>query len=147
MRLAVLIAAAALGGAGTAGAEAPPLPECAGAMLAPQEAAWSDYDPFRWTGDIVAYTRIGGPRGTLYQYVVEHCPSRNRMEALLPIPADPDAEWVDINAYGDWLQGALSSAEVYTLADLANAARGFGGEARTARAGYESCGCRLRGPW
>lgn len=147
MRLSVLIAAAALSGAGTAGAEAPPPPECAGVMLAPQEAAWSEHDPFRRTGDIVAYSRIGGPRDTLYQFVVEHCPSRNRMEAGFPIPADPDAEWIAINAHNDRLHGAPSSAETYTLADLANAAQGFGGEARTLRVGYESCGCHLRGPW
>jgi hypothetical protein len=143
MRRAFLIAAAALSGAGTAGAEAPPLPECRGVMLERQETAWSDYDPFFWPGDIVAYSRLGGAGETVYQYVVEHCPSRNRMEAEFAIPADPDAEWVDVMAYTDWLYGALTSTETYTLADLANAAQGFGANARTARVSYESCGCRL----
>jgi hypothetical protein len=126
-------------------AMSPVLPACAGAALVAGERGWSDYDPFGWGGGIVAYTRTGGEGGALYQFVIEHCPSRQRAEAVFAIPQDPDDLWEDINAYNRWLYDAFTSADSYSLRDLARAARGFGGQADVRRVTYTSCGCALRG--
>ena len=77
--------------------------------------------------------------------VVEHCASGNRSEAEFRFPQQTETAWAQVDAYQLWLDEALVSTQVYTLADLANQVVAMGGQGRTTQVGYQSCACRVRG--
>ncbi len=134
-----------LAGAGAAPALAPLLPECNGGLLAAEEAAWGDYNPLPAEGGMVVYDRLRGDARPQFQLVVEHCPSRSRMEALFDIPTATDTPWVQIDAYRARVEAAFASPQVFSLADLARIADDMAGSGSTRRVAYQSCACALYG--
>lgn len=134
---------AMLSGIGAAGADAPVAPLCSGASLAPEEAALGDYTPTRYADGIVYYDRYPLDGRDAIQIVVEHCPSRWRMAAELPIPQETDTPWTRIDAYRERVFTALNDSEEQTLADLANWAAAAGGQGRTQRVSWQSCACGM----
>lgn len=140
------IALSALAAAGLpAGAMAPPMPPCIDETLAPEERAIGWYHFDRLGPDVVAYALEGNRRDEL-RYVVEHCPTRQRMVADVPFAANQGAPHFDTSTrVGDAIRAAVAAPEVYTMRDLGRIAREAGARrARVTRVDFESCGCRLR---
>ena len=141
----ILSGLAMLSGIGAAGAEAPLPPLCTGAYLAPEEAALGDYNPAFYGDGIVFYDRYPLDGRDAIQIIVEHCPSRWRMEAELPIPQETDTPWTRIDTYRGRVFGALNDSAEQSLADLANWAVEAGGAGRTRRVSWQSCACGMGG--
>lgn len=144
-RSGILSGLAMLAGVGAAGADAPLVPICSGAVLAPQEAALGDYAPTHYQGGIVFYDRYPLDGRNEIQIIVEHCPTRWRMLAELPIPQETDTPWTRIDTYRQQVFAALNDSETQTLADLANWANQAGGRGRTLRVDWQSCACAMGG--
>lgn len=144
-RSGILSGLAMLSGIGAAGADAPVAPLCSGAALAREEAALGDYNPTVYGDGIVFYDRYPLDGRDEIQIIVEHCPSRWRMLAELPIPQETDTPWTRIDTYRERVFTALNDSETQTLADLANWAHEAGGRGRTLRVGWQSCACAMGG--
>ncbi|PTX05409.1 hypothetical protein [Pararhodobacter aggregans] len=136
---------AMLAGVGAAGADAPLAPLCSGARLAPEEAALGDYAPTLYPEGIVFYDRYPLDGRNAIQVIVEHCPSRWRMAAELPIPQETDTPWTRIDGYRTRVFEALNDSEEHSLGDLANWAVAAGGQGRTLRVDWQSCACAMGG--
>ena len=128
---------------GAAGALTPPLPDCSGALLAPQEAAMGDYNPLTYSGGMVLYQRYIDAAQDRFELVVEHCPSRDRMAAEFLLDESFEAGWARIDVFWAQLDAAFADSQVHTFADLVNMAREAGGEGRVSRVDWESCACQL----
>lgn len=143
---AIALGAVAMAALPTAGAALPPpLPPCAFETLDPQEAYRDWYHFYRQGADFVVYSWFDGDRHVL-DFVVEHCPSRNRMTAEVDWPANRDAPASETpTRVGDAIDAAFAAPETYSLRDLARIARDAGAaRARVSRVDFESCACRLR---
>ena len=128
---------------GAAGALTPPLPDCSGALLAPQEAAMGDYDVQSQGDGMVFYQRYVDAASPRFEVVVEHCSTRDRMTSQFLETADIEAGWVRLAAFRAGIDAAFADSQVHTFADLANMAREAGGEGRVSRVDWESCACQL----
>ena len=82
-RFAVLVGLATPSCVGAAGALAPVLPDCSGALLAPQEAALGSCDPQGFGGGMVEYGRFPDAIPTRVPMIAKHGPSRDQMVADL----------------------------------------------------------------
>ena len=146
MRGLAIMAGATLLGVGASAALTPLPLECHGHLLAAEEAAWGEYAPRGAAGGLAIYSgwQEQGEVDVM-RLVVEHCASGNRSEAEFRFPQQTETAWAQVDAYQLWLDEALVSTQVYTLADLANQVVAMGGQGRTTQVGYQSCACRVRG--
>jgi hypothetical protein len=134
-----MLALAALAVAGPAAALTPPLPRCELRSLSSEEAAFSGYD-YVMFGDGFAYYERRALDGTRWEYILEHCPTRDR----LTVGIDWQGAGEDqqrINDVTGPLHEAITSDRRYTLQDLRDIARAAGAEASVDRTQGTSCVC------
>lgn len=146
MRLLLLSLASSAALAAPAAALTPAVPDCWGEALAGPEAGLGSYDVTRHGNGMILYERHPAGSTVRFQVVVEHCPSRQRVESEILI-ADPDnAEaWNPGYEMADLVRGAMEADQTYTLDDLAAMVRATGAHSQVTRVSYSSCGCRLVG--
>jgi len=108
---------------------------CTPAQRAPAEAWRGDYIYWIVHRDVVSYA---GPDqgGTRWEFVTEHCPSRQRTVARVAI-GDDAARMRIAQVRGD----AEAGAAVYSLRSLARRLRAEGAQADVVSVDYTSCAC------
>jgi hypothetical protein len=108
---------------------------CAPAQRAAAEGWRGDYTWWIVHRDVVSYS---GPdrTGARWEFVTEHCPSRQRMIADVPF-GDMDARDRIARARGD----AEAGEAVFSLRSLARHLRAQGARAEVVTVDYESCAC------
>lgn len=140
----------------SAGALAPPLPDCAGVLVeAAERRAIGASDP-DWFGyyysspleGFVLYSFVPEDSDPSADGIVifEHCASATQVFARMsPRGLSEDAfydRW-DRVVRGIEDRASPDNPRTYSMDDLAAFARGEGAQARVVRAGYESCACRM----
>ena len=143
---ALITGLAVLSGAGAAGADMPPLPQCTPAAMDPAEGLTAYEVESPAEGYALYWGFTGEAPSQVYRQVLELCPTGDRVEATFAQSADPKQPWTTFEAFRAQLYAAINAEEEFTFADLANMARDAGGEGRINRVDYESCACAvLRG--
>lgn len=142
-RLIALVLVAGIGAPVLAQAQVAPMPRCEAASLSAEEANFEGYD-YTLTGDGFAYyerRHIGGDR---WEFIVEHCPTRERLQVALEgrgVTGDQQR----INDLLAPILEAIQGPTAHTLQDLRAIALTAGGGARLAVADESSCVCRMWG--
>lgn len=124
-------------------AQVAPMPRCDIAALSAEEAAFEGYD-YTLTGDGFAHyerRRIGGSR---WEFILEHCPTRQRLTVFLE-GYGVEANQQRINEVLAPVLDAIRSERSYTLRDLRQIALAEGASAAVGEEGNTSCVCAVIG--
>jgi hypothetical protein len=124
-------------------AQVAPMPRCDTTALSAEEATFEGYD-FTLVGDGFAYyerRRIGGGR---WEFILEHCPTRQRLTVFLE-GNGVEANQQRFNEVLAPVLEAIRSERSYTLRDLRQIALAEGASAAVGEEGNTSCVCAVIG--
>lgn len=154
MRLAALTALVASLSAGFARADLPPLPDCQATMMVPAERRALGLAADDWHGYFVA---APAPGWAVYEFEtydgsqlkgisvrLEGCERGDVMTATVRFSqAAPDAFYRQVDEVRAAIvtRASADNATVYSLSDIAGAARAAGATVTTGRRQYQSCAC------
>ncbi len=135
---------AALAAASTATALAPPLPRCERAGLSQEEAVFDGYD-YVMFGDGFTYYERWLTDGGRWEFIMEHCPTRERLSVIVEA-SDATDNRQRINDVTGPILDAMRSTRSYTLRDLQHSVREQGiADATVGMTNSTSCVCAAMG--
>jgi hypothetical protein len=118
---------------------APPLPRCEPSSLSAQEATYEGYD-YTMTGEGFAYYERRHIDGDRWEFIIDHCPSRNRLTvALNGVGVAGNVQ--HINDVSGVVLDAIQGERAYTLRDLARLDYPHGARGAVTTAPTQGCVC------